>query len=83
MIFDIENWLWKSYFGTFWQLSVSPKLNTQNLIISFRYVDSEAKILLILYPPFENSTTHIAITSIYLIVFGNDHSFEVKVAVTY
>ena len=27
MIFDIENWLWKSNFGTFWQLAINPKLN--------------------------------------------------------
>ena len=47
MIFDIENWLWKSNFGTFWQIPI----------------DSKAKIFLILYPPFENSKTPIAITS--------------------
>ena len=34
---------------------------TQNSIISFGYVDSQAKIFRILYPPFENSTTRIAI----------------------
>jgi hypothetical protein len=39
----------------------NSKLKTQNSIISFRYVDSYAKIFLILYPPLENSTTHIAI----------------------
>ena len=61
MIFDIENWLWKSNFGTFWQLAINPKLKTQNSIISFEYVDFSAKNLLILYPPFENSTTRIAI----------------------
>ena len=27
MIFDIENWLWKSNFVTFWQLAVNPKFN--------------------------------------------------------
>ena len=26
MIFDIEDWFWKSNFGTFWQLSVYPKV---------------------------------------------------------
>jgi hypothetical protein len=30
-------------------------------MISFEYVDSYAKTFLILYPPFENSTTRIAI----------------------
>ena len=44
MIFDIENWLWKSNFGIFWQLAI-----TQISIISFEYVDSQAKIFLILY----------------------------------
>ena len=39
---------WKSNFGTF-------------SIISFGFVDSLAKIFLILYLPFENSTTRIAI----------------------
>ena len=34
---------------------------TQNSIISFEYVDSEAKIFLILYTPVENYTTRIAI----------------------
>ena len=24
MIFDIENWLWKSNFGTFWHLPTTP-----------------------------------------------------------
>jgi hypothetical protein len=27
MIFDIENWLWKSKFGTFWHLLITPILN--------------------------------------------------------
>ena len=30
MIFDIENWLWKSNFGTFWQLAINPKLKIQS-----------------------------------------------------
>ena len=51
MIFDIDNWLWKSNFGTFWQLAINPTLKTQNSIISFWYVNSHAKIFLILYPP--------------------------------
>ena len=33
-------------------------------MISFEYVDSYAKTFLILYPPFENSTTRIAILPI-------------------
>ena len=35
--------------------------NSQNSIISFGYVDSQAKIFLILYPQIENSTTLITI----------------------
>ena len=50
----------------FWQLTIKPKLKTQNSRISFRYVDSQAKICLILYPPIENSTTRIAIIVIYM-----------------
>ena len=60
IIFYIENWLWKPNLGTFWQLAVNPKLKI--LKISFGYVDSNAKTFLILYPPFEKSTTRIAIT---------------------
>ena len=29
MIFDIENWLWKPNFGTFYQLAINPKLKIQ------------------------------------------------------
>ena len=35
IIFYKENWLWKSNFGTFWQLAINPKLK----IIFFEYVD--------------------------------------------
>ena len=27
--FYIENWLWKSNFGTFWELAINPKLKIQ------------------------------------------------------
>ena len=39
--------------------------NSQNSKISFGYVHSQAKIFLISYPPFENSTTPIAILLIH------------------
>ena len=42
-------------------LTAPYQSKTQNSIISFGCVDSYAKIFLILYPPLENSTTHIAI----------------------
>jgi tricorn protease-like protein len=46
----------------FWHFLTPPHHNnSQNSIISFRYVDSLAKIFLILYPRLKNSTTHIAI----------------------
>ena len=48
----------------FWQLAIRPKLKTQNSIISFGYVNSYAKIFLILYPPLEKSTTRIAIIQV-------------------
>ena len=48
----------------FWQLAINPKLKTQNSIISFGYVDSYAKIFLILDPLLENSTTRIAMIDI-------------------
>ena len=46
-----------SDFGTFWQLDTYA--NTQNTKISFEDMDFWPKILLILYPSLENSTTHI------------------------
>ena len=55
MIFDIENWLWKSNFGTFCHLSITPILKIQKF--SFGYVDFRQK-----YSSFENSTTSITIT---------------------
>ena len=39
MIFDIENWLWKSNFGTLWQLTINPKLKIQKIPLG-KYVDS-------------------------------------------
>ena len=29
MIFDVENWPWKSNFGTFWHLPINPILKIQ------------------------------------------------------
>ena len=48
-------------FENFW----GPQSNSHNSIISFEYVDSHAKIFLILYPLFENSTTCIAMVWTY------------------
>ena len=38
MIFDIENWLCNSNFGTFWHLSIKSILNSQNSKVFFGYV---------------------------------------------
>ena len=60
IIFDIEHWLWKSNFGTFWHLPVNPILNPK--LINFLWVFwFLGKIFLILYPPLKNFTIHIAI----------------------
>ena len=59
MIFDIENGLWNSDFGTFWHLP--HYTNLQNSMISFEYSWVLAKKFLIFYPCLENSTTGIAI----------------------
>ena len=56
MIFDLENWLWKSNF-----LTPPHYTNSQNSMISFDYRWFLAKTFLILYPSLENSTTVIAI----------------------
>ena len=48
----------------FVQTFIAP-INQILKIIFFEFVDSLAKIFLILYPPFENSTTCIAICVTY------------------
>ena len=47
--------------------------NSQNSTISFEYVDSQAKIFLILYPPFEYSTTRTAIVPTALLNFQSSY----------
>ena len=60
MIFEIENWLWKSNFDTF--LTTPHYTNLQNPKISFdKSWFFKQKTFLILYPSLENSTTGIAI----------------------
>ena len=46
-------------------LTPPHQTNTQNSIISFGYVDFQAQIFPILYPPFENLTTRITIIYIH------------------
>ena len=58
----IEEWNNQFYKLWFLQATEAPHYsNSQNSIISSGYVNFYAKILLILYTPFENSTTRIAI----------------------
>ena len=61
MIFDVENWLRKSDFGTFWHLPITPIGKIQWFHLTT--VDFMPKTFLILYISLENSTTGIAITS--------------------
>ena len=62
-IFDIENWLWKLRGWVILHFLTPPHSpNSENSIISFEYVDSEAKIFLMLYPSLENSTTRIGLS---------------------
>ena len=56
--------IFENFWGPHWS-------NFQNLIISFEDVDSLAKTFLILYPPFENSTTRIVILNTYRIANSN------------
>ena len=58
MIFDTENWLWKSNFGSF---DTSQLHQFSKFKKSLDYADFEAKICLILYPLLENSTTRTTI----------------------
>ena len=55
----------------FWHLPTNPILKIQLFPLS-TYVDSYAKTFLILYPPFENSTTRIAILCSFL-TFSSFH----------
>ena len=48
MIFEVENWLWKSNFGIFWHLPIS---NSQNSTMSSAYFDSYEKNLTYFVPP--------------------------------
>ena len=66
--FDIENWLWKSNFGNFWQLATNPKFN------HFLCCFFNAKIFLCI--PHENSKPHIAILFIFLF-FSRDRNYGI------
>ena len=66
MIFDIEIDFESQILALFDSLPL-----IQNSIISFGYVDFKAQICLILYPPFENFTTRIAITFNLLTVINS------------
>ena len=48
MIFYIENWHWKSNFGTFWHLPTIPILKTQKFHLVCSFLD---KILSNFVPP--------------------------------
>ena len=37
MIFDVENWLWKSNFGTFWHVPTTPILKIQWFYLTIAY----------------------------------------------
>jgi len=68
IIFDIENWLWKSRGWVILHfLTAHHQSNSQNSKISFWYVDSQAKTFPILYPSRENSTTGNAIVVLELV----------------
>ena len=56
---QIENWLWKSNFGTFWHLSITAICKIQ--WFHFNRVDFLPNFFLILYFSLENSTIGIAI----------------------
>ena len=64
MIFDVEIWLWKSNFGTFWHLLHYS--NLQNSMISFDHSWFLAKNLFNFVSFPWNSTTGIAITNTYV-----------------
>ena len=54
MIFDVENWLWNSNFGTFWHLFIKPICKIQWFLYDYSYFLAKNHSL-------ENSTTSIAI----------------------
>ena len=55
MIFDAENWLWKSNFGTVWHLPLHQFAKFND------FIWPQPKTFLILYPSHENFTTSITI----------------------
>ena len=57
MIFDIENWLWKPNFGTFYQFAINPKLKIQSFPLGVLIRMQKS-----FYPLLKNSTTRTAIT---------------------
>ena len=59
VIFDIENWHWKSNFGTFWYLPINSILKIQSFPFSMLILSQ--KIFLIWFSPLENSKPRIAI----------------------
>ena len=47
MIFEVENWLWNSDFGTFWHLPIASILKTPQPVLPYLAV---SKLLLLLIP---------------------------------
>ena len=45
MIFGIENWLWKSNFGTFWQLTSNPPFENSTTRIIIMLSNNNSTVL--------------------------------------
>ena len=67
LIFDIENWLWKYNFGTFWRTVIHRWIKKNPLST---YVDSCPKILLFRTHHLWNSTTKLILNLIYILTLG-------------
>ena len=57
--FDIQNWLWKYDFGTFWQTAITRRIFLK--IFPWWHVDSWPKTLLFRTHHLQNSTTELTL----------------------
>ena len=71
LIFDIQNWLWKYDFGTFWQTVITRRIFLK--IFPWWHVDSWPKSLLLRTQHLWNSTTELILDCLIEMVFIECH----------
>ena len=70
LIFEIENWLWRYNFGTFWQTVIHQRIFKEKNPLSMLNVDFWAKMLLVRTHHLWNSTTELTLSmcTVYLYI---------------